>query len=72
MLCVDTGFVCDRFDSSNGKKDYSRLPNIFSDLDRMKVGDFFLTVFILGQFFLFHMWAALQIPSVGTVELQGA
>lgn len=40
MFCVDTGFVCDRFDSSKGKKDYSGLPNIFSDLDRMKVGNF--------------------------------
>lgn len=64
------GFVSDRFESSEGKKGYSELPNIY----RMKVGDvyFFLPCSVLGQFFLFHMWAALQIPSVGTAELQGA
>lgn len=45
MLCVDKGFVRDRFDSSEGKKGYSELPNIFLDSDRMKVGDFFFNLF---------------------------
>lgn len=40
MLCVDMGFVSDRFGGfSKGRKGYSEWPNILSDLDRMKLGD---------------------------------
>lgn len=46
MAFIDVAFVCDRFDSSEGTKDYSELLNMFFDLDRMEA-----TVWLF--FFLF-------------------
>lgn len=41
MPFIDVAFVCDRFDSSEGTKDYSELLNMFFDLEIMEARDFF-------------------------------
>lgn len=73
MPFIDVAFVCDTFDSSECTKDYSKLLNVFFDLDRMEArGSVFFSFLSIRSFFtLFHTWVTLQIPSVGTSELQG-
>lgn len=45
MPFIDVAFACDRFDSSEGTKDYSELLNMFFDLDRMEARDIFFSLF---------------------------
>lgn len=74
MPFIDVAFLCDTFDSSEGTKDYSELLNVFFDLDRMKARGLVVFSFLSIRSFLtlFHTWVTLQIPSVGTSELQEA